>query len=44
MDTRLGNYCPNISMKAIFMNTENTKMKEPQKFVPNVSQRLDLRS
>ena len=37
------NYCPNISMETIFMNTENSKTNEPHKFVLNLSQRLDLR-
>ena len=37
-------YCPNISMKMIFMNTENNKTNEPHKFVLNLSQRLKLRS
>ena len=31
-------------METIFMNTENSKMNEPHKFVPNLSQRLGLRS
>ena len=31
-------------METIFMNTENSKMNEPHKFVLNLSQRLDLRS
>ena len=31
-------------MEAIFMNTENSKMNEPHKFVITLSQRLDLRS
>ena len=31
-------------MELIFMNTENNKTNEPQKFVLNLSQRLDLRS
>ena len=26
------------------MNRENSKMSEPNKFVPNLSQKLDLRS
>ena len=26
------------------MNTENSKVNEPRKFVPNLSQRLDLSS
>ena len=41
---RLNIYCPNISMETIFMNTENSKTNEPQKFVLNLSQRLNLRS
>ena len=31
--TRLKNYCPNISMETISMNTENSKTNEPHKFV-----------
>ena len=31
-------------MEAIFMNTENSKMNEPHKFVLNLSQRLNLKS
>ena len=31
-------------MEAIFMNTENSKMNEPHKFVPNLTQRIDLKS
>ena len=31
-------------METIFMNTKNSKTNEPQKFVLNLSQRLDLRS
>ena len=34
----------NISMATILMNTENSKMNEPHKFVLNLSQRLELRS
>ena len=41
---RLGNYCPNISMETIFINTENSKTNEPHKFVFNLSQRSDLKS
>ena len=41
---KLDNYCPNISMETIFMNTENSKMSEPHKFVPIFSQTLDLTS
>ena len=40
---KLNNYCPNISMETIFMNTENSKKNEPHQFVLNWSQRLDLR-
>ena len=42
--TRLNNYCYNISMETIFMNTENSKTNELHKFSLNLSQRLDLRS
>ena len=31
-------------MEMIFMKTENSKTNEPQKFVLNLSQRLDFRS
>ena len=31
--TTLDNYCPNIGIKTIFMNTKNSKTNEPQKFV-----------
>ena len=31
-------------MEKIFMNTENSKTNEPNKFVLNFSQRLDLRN
>ena len=41
---KLDNYCPNISMETIFMNTENSKMSEPHKFVPIFSKTLDLTS
>ena len=30
--TRLNNYCQNIRMKTIFMNTENRKMNDPHNF------------
>ena len=33
-------YCPNISIKTIFMNTENSKTNEPHKFALYLSQRL----
>ena len=42
--TRLVNYCPNISIETIFMNTGNSKANETGKFAFNVSQRLDLRN
>ena len=42
--TRLDNYCPIIGMETISMNTENRKWNEPQKFVLNLTGRLDLRS
>ena len=31
-------------METIFMNTENSKTNEPNKFILNLSQRLDLQS
>ena len=31
-------------MKMMLINTENSKMNEPHKFVLNLSQRLDLKS
>ena len=34
--TTLINYCPNISMETIFMNTKNNKKNEPHKFVLNL--------
>ena len=37
----MNNYCTNIRMKTIFMNTENRKMNEPYKSVPNLSQTLN---
>ena len=39
--TRLVNYCPNISMETIFMNTENGKTNDKQRFIFNLSQMLD---
>ena len=38
------NYCSNISMETIFMNTEIRKTSKTQKFIPNLSQKLDLKS
>ena len=40
---RLNNYCENISMETVFMNTESRSTTNPHKFVLNLSQRLDLR-
>ena len=41
---RLNNYFPNISMEAKFMRMGNSKTNEPNEFVLNLTQRLDLRS
>ena len=38
------NYCTNISMATIFMNTENSNASKPNKIVLSLLQRLDLRS
>ena len=38
----LNNNCLNISIETIFINMENSKTNEPNKFVLNFSQRLDL--
>ena len=40
---RLNNYCLNIIMETMFMNTENSKTNQPHKFVVNLSQRLDVK-
>ena len=40
--TRLKNYCPYVSTKTTFMNTENSETNEPRKFVLNLPQRLDF--
>ena len=40
--TILNNYCQNISMEKIFVNTANSKTNKPHKFALNLSQRLDL--
>ena len=42
--TRLNNYFPNISMETKFMSMKNSKTNEPDEFVLNLTQRLDLRS
>ena len=39
----LNNYYKNISVETIFMNTENRKTNEPDKFVLNLLQRLDMK-
>ena len=41
---RLYNYCSNVNIEVILMNTENSKTNEPCKFFLNLSQRLDSRS
>ena len=41
---RLVDYCSNVSMETMFMNTENSKTNEPHKLLLNLSQRLDSRS
>ena len=38
------NYCSNISMVTIFTNMENSKTNQPQKFVLNLPQKIDLRN
>ena len=40
----MADYCSNISMEKIFINTENRKTTKPHKLVLNLSQRLDLKS
>ena len=40
----LNNYCSNVNLETIFMNTEKSKTNEQHKFVLNLSQRLGLRS
>ena len=42
--TKLINYCRNIRMETIFMNTGNSQRSESHKFIIKFSQRLDLRS
>ena len=42
--TRLASYYANVSMKAIFMSTENSKTNKQHKYFLNLSQRLDLKS
>ena len=41
MTNKIEQLCPNISTETIFTNMENSKKNEPQKFVLNLSQRLD---
>ena len=43
-ESRLDNYCPNISMEMILMNTKNSKTNEPNKFISYLTKKLDLRS
>ena len=40
----MNNYCPNISMETIFINTENIKTNKPHRFILKLPQILDLRS
>ena len=42
--TRLTNYCLDIRVETIFMNTENSKTSEPHKFALSLPKRLDLKS
>ena len=41
---RLIKVWPNISIETIFLNTKNSKTKEPHEFVLNLSQRVHLKS
>ena len=43
-ESRLDNYCPNISMEMMLTNTKNTKTNESNKFILYLTKRLDLRS
>ena len=40
--SRMNNYCSNISMETIFMNTESSKANERHRFVINLSKRLKV--
>ena len=40
----MNNYCENVTIKTIFMSTENTKTNESYKFFVKLAQRLDLKS
>ena len=40
----MNNYCLNVSMGTIFMNTENSKTNEPHKSIFSLPQRLDSKS
>ena len=40
----MNNYCLNVSMGTIFMNTENSKTNEPRKSIFSLPQRLDSKS
>ena len=44
MKNEIERYCTNISTKTIFMNTENSKTNEPDKFVLSLPQKLDLKN
>ena len=39
---KLVNYCPNISMDRMFMDTESSKNNEPHRCVINLSQRFEV--
>ena len=39
---KLVNYCPNISMERMFMDTESSKNNEPHRCVINLSQRFEV--
>ena len=42
--TRLVDYCPNINIETIFINTESSKTNEPHKSFLNLLKRLGLSS
>ena len=40
----MNDYCPNISIESILINTDNSRINEPSKFFLGLPQRLDLAS
>ena len=42
--TRLINYCLDITMETILINTTNSKTSEPHKFLFSLPQRLELKN